>query len=93
MTKVKIFEHKIIEKTIDLEYPFYLYFQGDDNDDEIVKVEENYQISIKRSLCEVEIKRGSGFRIEEEFLNGKMTSKELFYEIMYEAIELIKKTD
>lgn len=89
MAKVKIIERKVSEKETQYDYPVYLYFQGDDGDDEIVMVEENYQVRIKYDYLNISIEKSKGFMIEEVYLKHNLTTREHFMELYEDAMMCI----
>ncbi len=44
--KLKLREHKVIEKETDIDLPIYLYFQGEYMEDEYIKWDGKYKTSI-----------------------------------------------
>jgi len=83
--KIKVKEIKSTEKETEFEYPVYLYFQDEDCLDELVKIEEHFQTTIKYSHFGVKIEKTSLFSINEFFLINNQTSKEHFEKVLAEA--------
>jgi hypothetical protein len=91
MTKVKITERKITEVETEYDYPIYLYFQDEDCHDELVMVEEGYQLNVKHDYYGFSIVKGLGFPIEKHILENNLTTKEHFIEVYNEAINSLKQ--
>ena len=89
--KVKVVEHKIVEKELDIEYPVYLYFQDEDCHDEYVKVCEDHCIRIKYDWFMISLTRESKFQLIEQYINNNLTSEEFFNDAMKECLEFIQK--
>jgi len=85
MTKVKVVEHKRIEKEIDLEYPVYLYFQDEDCHDEYVK---DHCIRIKYDYFSISLSKDSNFHFMEHYVKD-VISEDLFNEAMKEVLEYL----
>ena len=90
MSKVKIQVHTVEQKEVDLEYPIYLYFQDENDFDELIKIDEKYQLRITWDIFGVEIKKTQNFKIEEHYLNN-LTNKEHFDMFYNDALEFINK--
>ena len=91
MTKIKIYEHQMVEKETNFEYPIYLYFQDEDCHDELVLIQENYQVQVKYTYDGLSITQGSIFRLEEHYLSNNQTTKEHFEQVFKEAIQQISE--
>ncbi len=89
--KVIAKEHKIVEKEIDLEYPYFLYFQSELGEDEIVKVFEKYKISVFFTIFGVEIKQEKHYGYTEHQILNNLTSEEHFDDAFEEALQHLIK--
>lgn len=92
MTKVKIIERKITEVETEYNYPIYLYFQDEDCHDELVMVEEGFQLKVKHDYYGFSIVKGLGFSIEKHILENNLTTKEHFLEVLEDAISSLRES-
>jgi len=77
-----ISERILIEKQLDINYPFYLYFQDEYcMNDELHKVDENFTIIVKCGIIENSIQKKQTYIQDEYFVLNNMTTKEHFIEI------------
>lgn len=89
--KVKCKVRKITEKELDLEYPYYLAFQDEMCNDELVKVFPEYEIFVKYEVSGLKIeKRWCPFYEEYQILNN-LTSEEHFDDVFEEALQTLVK--
>lgn len=85
--KVKIKEYTTTEKELDLEYPYFLFFQDEDCiGGEYFKVWENYSICIKIDYEEHSISRKPTQNYSEHTILRNLTTEEDFNE-QYEYLE------
>ena len=85
--KVKCKVRQITEKELDLEYPYYLAFQDEMCNDELVKVFLNYEVVVKYEIGGLKVeKRWYPFYEEHQILNN-LTSEEHFNDVFNEAVE------
>ena len=85
--KVKCKVREITEKELDLEYPYYLYFQDEVCNDELVKIFPKYEIGVKYEVGGLKIeKRWCPFYEEYQILNN-LTTEEHFNDVFKEAVE------
>ena len=85
--KVKCKVRQVTEKELDLEYPYYLYFQDEMCNDELVKVFLNYEVVVKHEVGGLKIeKRWCPFYEEYQILNN-LTTEEHFNDVFKEAVE------
>ena len=85
--KVKCKVRQVTEKELDLEYPYYLYFQDEMCNDELVKVFLNYEVVVKHEVGGLKIeKRWYPFYEEHQILNNQ-TTEEHFNDVFKEAVE------
>jgi hypothetical protein len=90
MMKVKCKVKEITEKELDLEYPYYLYFQDELCNDELIKVFPKYEIIVKYEVGGFKIeKRWCPFYEEYQILNNLTTEKH-FNEVFESALEQLK---
>jgi hypothetical protein len=90
MTKLKTVEFPRIEKETELELPVYLYFQDEDCQDTVIKVEEKKQIKISHNHFGVSIEISSLIEnIPPHYLKN-LTSKEHFDKELASVLEEIK---
>jgi hypothetical protein len=88
--KVKCKVKEITEKELDLEYPYYLYFQDELCNDELIKVFPKYEIIVKYEVGCLKIeKRWCPFYEEHQILNN-LTTEEHFNEVFQSALEQFK---
>ena len=89
--KVKCKVREITEKELDLEYPYYLYFQDEMCNDELVKVFPKYEIVVKYEVGGLKIeKRWYPFYEEHQILNN-LTTEEHFEDSFEEALQDLVK--
>ena len=89
--KVKCKVREITEKELDLEYPYYLYFQDEMCNDELVKVFPKYEIVVKYEVGSLKIeKRWYPFYEEYQILNN-LTTEEHFDDCFEEALQTLVK--
>ena len=85
--KVKVKELTTVEKELDLEYPYYLAFQDEMCNDELVKIFPKYEIVVKYEVGGLKIeKRWCPFYKEHQILNN-LTTEEHFNDVFKEAVE------
>ena len=85
--KVKCKVRQVTEKELDLEYPYYLAFQDEMCNDELVKVFPKYEIVVKYEVGGLKIeKRWYPFYEEYQILNN-LTTEEHFNDVFKEAVE------
>lgn len=85
--KVKCKVRQVTEKELDLEYPYYLYFQDEMCNDELIKVFPKYEIAVKYEVGGLKIeKRWYPFYEEHQILNN-LTTEEHFNDVFKEAVE------
>ena len=85
--KVKCKVRQVTEKELDLDYPYYLYYQDEMCNDELVKVFHNYEIVVKYEVGGLKIeKRWCPFYEEHQILSN-LTTEEHFNEVFNEAVE------
>ena len=80
--KVKVIsDRKIIEKELDLEYPYHLYFQDEDSlNDELHRVCEKYTIIVKNGIYHNSIEMVMT-RIQDEYIiENNLTTEEHFFD-------------
>ena len=80
--KVKVIsDRKIIEKELDLEYPYHLYFQDEDClNDELHRVCEKYTIIVKNGIHYNTIERVVTRMQDEYIILNNLTTEEHFFE-------------
>ena len=89
--KVKCKVRQVTEKELDLEYPYYLYFQDEMCNDELVKVFLNYEVVVKYEVGGLKIeKRWCPFYEEHQILNN-LTTEEHFDKVFKEAVEYLSE--
>lgn len=89
--KVKCKVREVTEKELDLEYPYYLYFQDELCNDELVKVFLKYEIVVKYEVGGLKIeKRWYPFYEEHQILNN-LTTEEHFEDSFEEALQHLVK--
>lgn len=90
--KVKCKVREVTEKELDLEYPYYLYFQDEMYNDELVKVFPKYEIVVKYEVGGLKIeKRWYPFYEEHQILNNLTTEKHFedsFEESLQDLVKL-----
>lgn len=91
MSKVRVIsERKVIEKELDIEYPFYLYFQ-DEMTEEYHKVGEKFTIIVEINFFGGHIKVENTRMLEEHIIKNNLTKKEHFLEFWEEVLGELKK--
>ncbi len=85
--KVKAIEQIKVEKELDLEYPFFLYFQSELCEDEVVKVYPDYKISVFFTIFGVKIKQEKNYGYTEHQIVNNLTTEEHFNDMFEEALE------
>ena len=84
--KVKCKVRQVTEKELDLEYPYYLAFQDEMCNDELVKIFPKYEIVVKYEVGGLKIeKRWCPFYEEHQILNN-LTTEEHFNDVFNEAV-------
>lgn len=80
--KVKVIsDRKVIEKELDLEYPYHLYFQDEDClNDELHRVCEKYTIIVKNGIHHNTIERFVTRTQDEYIVQNNLTTEEHFFE-------------
>jgi len=80
--KVKVIsDRKIIEKELDLEYPYNLYFQDEDClNDELHRVCEQYTIIVKNGIHHNSIEIVPTRTQDEYIVKNNITTEEHFFE-------------
>lgn len=80
--KVKVIsDRKIIEKELDLEYPYHLYFQDEYClNDELHRVCEKYTIIVKNGIHYNTIERVVTRMQDEYIIQNNLTTEEHFFE-------------
>lgn len=80
--KVKVIsDRKIIEKELDLEYPYHLYFQDEYClNDELHRVCERYTIIVKNGIHHNSIERVPTRTQDEYIVKNNITTEEHFFE-------------
>jgi hypothetical protein len=89
--KVKCKVREITEKELDLEYPYYLYFQDELCQDELVKVYPKYQVIVKYDSFGFKIECNSNTFYEEYQIISNLTSEQHFDEVFEEALQQLVK--
>ena len=85
--KVKCKVRQVTEKELDLEYPYYLHFQDEMCNDELVKIFPKYKIVVKYEIGGLKIeKRWYPFYEEHQILRN-LTTEEHFNDVFNEAVE------
>jgi len=86
--KVLVKEQTTTYKELDLEYPFYLYFQSELGEDELIKVSSVYTISVFFTFFGAKIEQGKHYNnyTEYQILNNQ-TTEEHFNSVFKEALE------
>lgn len=90
MSKVKVRCQYFTDKEMDFEYPVYLNFQDDYCMEELVKIDENFKISVKHNFFGFSIEYSKNNTMPEHWIRA-ITSKEHFEQFFEEAIK--KLTD
>lgn len=85
--KVIVKDHQIIEKELDIDYPFFLYFQSELGEDELVKVFPDYTISVFFTLFGAEIKQKKHYGYSENQVINNLTTQEIFDNAFEEALQ------
>lgn len=89
--KVKIKEFVETTKELDLEYPFYLYFQDELGYDEVCKVFEDYEILVKYGIFGTKIETRKYHNYTEHQILNNLTTEEHFVEMYMEVIQEFKE--
>lgn len=89
--KVSVKEYITTEKEIDLEYPYFLAFQSELGEDEVVKVFETYKISVFFTIFGVEIKQEKHYGYTEYQILNNLTTEECFNDSFEEAVQHLVK--
>jgi len=91
--KVKVIaKRKVIEKEIDLEYPYYLYFQDEYClNDELHRVQEDITVVVKCGINFNQINIIETNTQDEYIVLNNLTTEEHFFEIYNMVDESIKK--
>ena len=91
MSKVKVVSRGIVEKELDLEYPIFLYFQGEFWDDEMVAViNENCKITIKHDISDLKVIYENKFVLDDYLVTERnITTRRHFEESYKEAMDTI----
>jgi len=84
--KLKIVEFNRVEKETEIDLPIYLSFQDEDCNDELIMVDEKYQITIKHNHFGYDIKKTCLVMNVEEYHLKSLTTKEHFQEMMSFAL-------
>lgn len=81
--KVKVIsERKVIEKELDIEYPYYLYFQDEYClNDELQMVDKEFSIIVNCGMSHNSIKVKQSIIHDAYVLENNLTTKEHFFEI------------
>lgn len=91
MCKVTVKDYTETIKELDLEYPYFLYFQSELGEDELVKVFDKYKISIFFTFFGVEIKQEKHYGYKEYQILNNLTTEEHFDDSFEEALQTIVK--
>lgn len=89
--KVTVKERVETEKELDLEYPYFLYFQSELGEDEVVKVYPKYKISVFFTIFGVEIKQEKHYGYAEHQILNNLTTEEHFDDSFEEALQHLVK--
>lgn len=92
MSKVKIIERSFVEKEIDLEYPFYLYYQGEYAlSSEYIKVDKykSLHVNYETISLSVAIKNTPPYELYQ--IENNLIKEEEFNEIFIDALSQIKQ--
>lgn len=95
LTEEQIYEENkaraVRELQEDLEYPYFLYFQSELGEDEIIKVYPNYKISVFFNVGGVEIKKEKHYGYKEYQILNNLTTEEHFDDSFEEALQHLVK--
>jgi hypothetical protein len=86
MNKVIVIKQEIIKEETNLNYPLYVYYQDEDCNDELIKLNEKEKITIKYNHFGFKIEKTNIFNITENDIKN-LTDKKHFDEVFKEAIE------
>lgn len=89
--KVTVKEQVETIKELDLEYPYFLYFQSELGEDEIIKVFDKYKISVFFTVFGVEIKQEKHYGYSEHQILNNLTTEEHFDDSFEEALQHLVK--
>lgn len=89
--KVRTKEYIETTKELDLEYPYFLYFQSELGEEEIIKVFDKYKISVFFTIFGVEIKQEKHYGYSEHQTLNNSTTEEHFDDCFEEALQTIVK--
>jgi hypothetical protein len=87
--KVKCKVREVREKELDLEYPYYLYFQDEMCNDELIKVFPEYEIVVKYEVGGLKIEKMRCPFYEEHQILNNLTTEEHFEQVFKEALDQI----
>lgn len=86
--KVKVKQYTETEKELDLEYPFFLYFQSELGEDEVVKVMPTYRVTVHFTFSGIELKQDKHYNNYQEYqILNNQTTEEHFNSAFEEAID------
>lgn len=89
--KVTVKEYTETIKELDLEYPFYLYFQDELGYDELCKVFKDYEIIVKYEISGTKIKTNKFHNYTEHQILNNLTTKQHFVETYMEVMQQFKE--
>ena len=89
--KVIAKDHKTVEKELDLEYPVFLYFQSEAGEDELIKVYQKYNITVKFTNFGIIISNEKNYGYSENQILNNLTTEEHFNDAFEEALQNIVK--
>lgn len=89
--KVTVKEYIKTTKELDLEYPFYLYFQDELGYDELCKVFKDYEIIVKYEISGTKIETNKFHNYTEGQITNNLTSEQHFVETYMEAMQQFKE--
>lgn len=89
--KVRTKEYIETTKELDLEYPYFLAFQNDLGEDEIIKVFDKYKISVFFTFFGVEIKQEKHYGYTEHQILNNFTTEAHFDNSFEEALQHLVK--
>ena len=87
--KTTIVRHLLKQKELDLEYPYYLYFQDEVCNDELIKVFPEYEIVVKYEVGGMKIEKTWHPFYEEHQILNNLTTEEHFNKVFSESLEQI----
>ena len=85
--KVRCKVREVKEKELDLEYPYYLYFQDEMCNDELIKVFPEYEIVVKYEVGGFKIEKMWYPFYEEHQIVNNLTTEEHFERVFKEALD------